>query len=941
MHFKTKSQLQRIWLIAALICFTASTAFAATEVIKTIREDGTGDYTSLAAWQEGERRDLVDQDEIAVAQIEGTWTNPETGPFIIQNWGANGYGTDTEHYIEVRAVGEARHSGVWSTTAYRMETVATANYPSSFGVWQAHVKVKGIQVKMDATYWNYGMIVEGGIWGKPDLLIDGCLLVGERNLGDFSYGGIYLNAGDSVVIRNTTIMGCGGTAGKAINVDMSSGTICSILNCTIVGNETGIRNGPGANTTVTNCVVINNTDDFNAHVSGTIAIDYCASDDGDGTNAIDFTAEATDWAANLVDYANGNFHLKTGSALIDAGADLSASGFSTDFEGETRGSGAWDIGADEYRVPDVTPPTVALTAPNGGQSWGTETSQNITWTAGDGESGISSCSLYYSLDGGTGWTAIAAVSGNPGTYAWTLPATVSSNALVRVVAINGDALSTSDQSDAVFTISDASAPTSAGVTAPAAGANLANGSTQTVSWTASDNVGLASCSLYYNVDDGAWNPITLVTGATTYDWTVSASVTSNAKIKAVIFDAAGNSAEAISGAFTVSQADLQNPTVSNVTLSPGGSTVEAGTQQVITWTEADDIGVVACTVLVTYDGGATWTALASVAAGTGQYSWQTDATTLAASCQIMVKAVDGVGKTGTGSSASFAMADLTAPTVTLNSPAGGDSWPGGSSQDITWTAADANGVSTYLVEFSEDNTTWSTIGSGSGDPGSQAWTVVEGPKKGCWIRVTVTDAAGNSASDINDMPFDINANPFFTSPESVTVAQNGVFSYALTYDLAGNPPGSDAFRYISTPSWVTVVGPSLMGSAPAVDRVDTAMAELTVGAFVDTLVIRIFIGNSEIRPIRTQKAPATFSFVPQVKSGHVEFVVGMQAPGHFELAVHDASGRLVLSHDAGFTHAGFHRIGWNNPARSARSGVYFATVINGTQRLQRRMILMR
>jgi hypothetical protein len=49
----------------------------------------------------------------------------------------------------------------------------------------------------------------------------------------------------------------------------------------------------------------------------------------------------------FTDPANGNFTLKAGSPAIDSGADLSAY-FTTDYLGNARPAGAWDIGAYEY-----------------------------------------------------------------------------------------------------------------------------------------------------------------------------------------------------------------------------------------------------------------------------------------------------------------------------------------------------------------------------------------------------------------------------------------------------------------------------------------------------------------------------------------------------------------------------------------------------------------
>src|SRR3989338_10070796 len=72
---------------------------AATESIRIIRQDCTGYsncYTSLSAWEAAENRNLTVTNEIAVARIEGTWTNPDTTAVTIDGWT-----TDATRYIRI------------------------------------------------------------------------------------------------------------------------------------------------------------------------------------------------------------------------------------------------------------------------------------------------------------------------------------------------------------------------------------------------------------------------------------------------------------------------------------------------------------------------------------------------------------------------------------------------------------------------------------------------------------------------------------------------------------------------------------------------------------------------------------------------------------------------------------------------------------------------
>src|SRR5262249_38419831 len=94
-------------------------------------------------------------------------------------------------------------------------------------------------------------------------------------------------------------------------------------------------------------------------------------------------------------------------------------------------------------------PTVTVTAPNGGESFGGGTTQTITWSS----SGVTNAKLEYTLDNGSTFTVItSSTSAAPGSFAWTLPNTSSSLSRVRV---SDTASAASDTSDGTFTITAA------------------------------------------------------------------------------------------------------------------------------------------------------------------------------------------------------------------------------------------------------------------------------------------------------------------------------------------------------------------------------------------------------------------------------------------------------------------------------------------------------
>ena len=96
-------------------------------------------------------------------------------------------------------------------------------------------------------------------------------------------------------------------------------------------------------------------------------------------------------------------------------------------------------------------PSVAVTVPNGGESWYAGSVHNITWT--QTQNGVKD-SIYYSTDAGSNWTGVTYFGTPPAPlqYAWTVPSTPTTQARVKVVTWNADGGRVEDKSDSNFTV---------------------------------------------------------------------------------------------------------------------------------------------------------------------------------------------------------------------------------------------------------------------------------------------------------------------------------------------------------------------------------------------------------------------------------------------------------------------------------------------------------
>ena len=95
--------------------------------------------------------------------------------------------------------------------------------------------------------------------------------------------------------------------------------------------------------------------------------------------------------------------------------------------------------------------------------------------------------------------------------------------------------------------------------------------------------------------------------------------------------------------------------------------------------------------------------------------------------------------------------DTVSASVTVNSPNGGESWAGGSSRSITWTAT---GVTNVKLEYTLNGSTWTTITSSTAaSTGSYTWTVPSSSTSAA--RVRVSDASNSTVSDVSNAAFTI------------------------------------------------------------------------------------------------------------------------------------------------------------------------------------------
>lgn len=286
---------------------------------------------------------------------------------------------------------------------------------------------------------------------------------------------------------------------------------------------------------------------------------------------------------------------------------------------------------------DTTDPTVTVTAPNGGETWYIGGTEDITWSASDAN-GVDSVSIYYSVNAGGNYDLIASQEANDGVFPWLVPATATTDGLVKVVAYDPNLNEGQDVSDAVFTIAeppDTTDPTVT-VTAPNGGESWPVGSTQTITWDATDDVGVDHIDLYYATDfsgamvysiasEAGGTFIPIATGEVndgTFDWTIPDTPTDSAVVKVVASDTSGNTGEDVSDAvFTIAPPPDTIPPAVSVLTPDKADSLEIGTSYDITWAASDANGVDSVSIYYSTNGGNDYSLLASGETNDGIYPW--------------------------------------------------------------------------------------------------------------------------------------------------------------------------------------------------------------------------------------------------------------------------------------------------------------------------------
>lgn len=269
----------------------------ATVVTKTVKPAGGGDYTTLAAALTANAGNLVSLDRVLRLECHAGDVGAAS---------PNGYTTDATRYVLVEFLSGSSSTG----------NIYAANI--------ANMVIRG------------GAIDSGGNWSAVVGHTGGGTIVECAKIIGAISGNTKL-VSQNVRLRNCVLYN------KYTSPDAYGVYQCNeVVNCTVIGFA---RNITGLNT-----VCINTISD------GFLSSAFDGTYDASSSNNVSSTLSANFPGSNpirgtvaFVNAAARDYHLAAGDTVArGAGVNLTASGITTDIDGETRpSSGAWDVGADQ------------------------------------------------------------------------------------------------------------------------------------------------------------------------------------------------------------------------------------------------------------------------------------------------------------------------------------------------------------------------------------------------------------------------------------------------------------------------------------------------------------------------------------------------------------------------------------------------------------------
>lgn len=295
-------------------------------------------YDDLANAEAGEQQDLVTLDEYMNFYVYATAGGTDTTKCTFAGW-TTGPGTTTPNSLRIICPQKLSSQKGWSDSIYKM----VISNDDCLVIQLNYMSFMGVQVSLTNGDNTSDIMFDGSyVAGTSVITIDQCYAKAGTDSVCTCYS--FQDSEQTFYIRSS--IGIATSTGRATYFVANTGYI---YNCDFTGGASGFRSGTSGTYDVKNCVIFNTADDFIVGAGSSVTIDYCASDDGDGTNAI--APSGGDWANEIPNYATDDWTPSNSGNIYHACATryIQKDFTNQDFDATTPTCGAFEyVGGGEY-----------------------------------------------------------------------------------------------------------------------------------------------------------------------------------------------------------------------------------------------------------------------------------------------------------------------------------------------------------------------------------------------------------------------------------------------------------------------------------------------------------------------------------------------------------------------------------------------------------------
>ena len=510
---------------------------------------------------------------------------------------------------------------------------------------------------------------------------------------DFGGGAIFLSSGCRSEIRSTSFLNnsTGGSGGafnsteSDIHFNLCSfnqnsaggqgqalhlyGSGRSVLTRSTVGTNGStpgsISLQAGVNFEIDNSILWGNPNFqivvLNSAIACTVAVEY--TDLMNGILGIDDQSESL-----ILNWSDGNINsspqfnslddltLQGGSPCIDAGnPDYDSDGDTWDIDPDDQDPDGtrMDIGAFYYDQSDTIPPQIFFNFSEFAEVPKNGDTLEVTWEASD-DIALDWAKLWFSSDGGQSFMLSDSMDGDIPAINWIVPDIIASNCRFAIWVSDYSGNIGADTLNWTFSIDDGTLP-EISILNPSQTTSVGEYDTLHVEWEASDNIGIQHSEIFYsNQPRDGFTSIAIVPGDTSSFFSaVSSGVSDSASVKIIVTDVAGNTAEDVSGYFSIT--DNTQPNILSFSI-PDTTEWGIGSFLDISVVATDNVEVIGLDIFYTIDAGESWSPVVVdlyPVQALPTYSWLIP--DIPGDCQLQAIITDGVGLTDTSYSDIFSI----------------------------------------------------------------------------------------------------------------------------------------------------------------------------------------------------------------------------------------------------------------------------------------------